>query len=76
MFEHEHHKKMTTSEIAAMLSTMLYHRRFFPYYVYNLIAGLDEEGISFMNWELPKTSWSVHSSVGKSQYDTFELKGL
>ncbi|XP_052673382.1 proteasome subunit beta type-1-like [Crassostrea angulata] len=44
MFEHEHHKKMTTSEIAAMLSTMLYHRRFFPYYVYNLIAGLDEEG--------------------------------
>ena len=49
MFEHEHHKKMTTSEIAAMLSTMLYHRRFFPYYVYNLIAGIDEDGNSIEN---------------------------
>ena len=26
MYEHEHGKKMTTKAIAAMLSTMLYHR--------------------------------------------------
>ena len=44
MYEHEHHKKMTTSAIAAMLSTVLYYRRFFPYYTYNILAGIDENG--------------------------------
>ncbi|XP_030853704.1 proteasome subunit beta type-1 [Strongylocentrotus purpuratus] len=44
MYEHEHHKKMSTTAIAAMLSTILYYRRFFPYYTYNILAGLDEEG--------------------------------
>lgn len=44
MYEHEHNKKMSTVAVAAMLSTMLYSRRFFPYYVYNIVAGLDEEG--------------------------------
>ncbi|KAJ8301001.1 hypothetical protein KUTeg_022520 [Tegillarca granosa] len=44
IYENEHHKKMSTTAIAAMLSTMLYYRRFFPYYVYNIVAGLDDEG--------------------------------
>lgn len=44
MYEHEHHTKMSSGAIAAMMSTMLYYRRFFPYYVYNIIGGLDEEG--------------------------------
>lgn len=44
MYEHEHNKKMSTTAVAAMLSTMLYSRRFFPFYVYNIVAGLDEEG--------------------------------
>ena len=35
---------MTSGAIAAMLSTILYGRRFFPYYVYNIIGGLDEHG--------------------------------
>lgn len=44
MFEQLHNKEMDTSSVAAMLSTILYYRRFFPYYVYNIVAGLDAEG--------------------------------
>lgn len=47
MYKHSNNKTMTTGAIAAMLSTILYSRRFFPYYVYNIIGGLDEEG---KNW--------------------------
>lgn len=44
MYRHDHQKEMSTSAIAAMLSTMLYYRRFFPYYTYNIVAGLDSDG--------------------------------
>ena len=44
MYEHEHQSKMVSGAIAAMLSTILYYRRFFPYYTYNIIGGLDQEG--------------------------------
>lgn len=44
MYSHEHHDVMSTTAIAQLLSTMLYWRRFFPYYVSNILAGLDEEG--------------------------------
>lgn len=44
MYEHEHGKKPNIGALAAMLSTILYYRRFFPYYVYNLLAGVDENG--------------------------------
>lgn len=50
MFEYEYYKKMIILEIVVMLLIMLYYRRFFFYYVYNLIVGLDEEGISFMKY--------------------------
>lgn len=44
MYGHDHNKEMTCNAVAAMLSKILYYRRFFPYYTYNIIAGLDEEG--------------------------------
>jgi len=44
MYEHEHNEEMSTEAIAALLSTMLYYRRFFPYYVYNIIGGIDNSG--------------------------------
>jgi len=46
MYRHEHNKDMTTMATAAMLSTILYYRRFFPYYVYNIVAGIDDEGMT------------------------------
>lgn len=47
MYKHSNNKTMSSGAIAAMLSTILYGRRFFPYYVYNIIGGLDEEGKYF-----------------------------
>ncbi|KAK7069290.1 Proteasome subunit beta type-1 [Halocaridina rubra] len=44
MYSHEHHDVMSTTAVAQLLSTMLYWRRFFPYYVSNILVGLDEEG--------------------------------
>ncbi|XP_049812673.1 proteasome subunit beta type-1 [Schistocerca nitens] len=44
MYLHEHQKPMATPAVAQMLSTMLYYKRFFPYYVSNILAGLDADG--------------------------------
>ncbi|XP_059170143.1 proteasome subunit beta type-1-like [Physella acuta] len=44
IFEKEHSKVMPTPSVSAMLSTILYYRRFFPFYTHNLVAGLDDDG--------------------------------
>lgn len=44
MYEFDHKTPPSPCAIAQMVATNLYYRRFFPFYVYNLIAGLDEEG--------------------------------
>jgi 20S proteasome subunit beta 6 len=44
MYQHEHLKEMSTAAVAQMVSVLLYNRRFFPYYVSNVVAGLDPSG--------------------------------
>lgn len=44
MYKDQHGKVMTTNAIAQLLSNLMYNRRFFPYYVSNILAGLDSDG--------------------------------
>ena len=43
-YQFNHRKPMSANAVAQLLSTTLYHKRFFPYYTFNLCCGLDEEG--------------------------------
>lgn len=44
MYLHEHLKPMSTNAVAQLVSTMMYHKRFFPYYTATILAGLDQDG--------------------------------
>ena len=44
MYKYQHNKKMSVKACAQRLATILYEKRFFPYYVHAILAGLDEEG--------------------------------
>ncbi|KAL0280186.1 UNVERIFIED_CONTAM: hypothetical protein PYX00_001559 [Menopon gallinae] len=44
MYYHDNNKIMTTPAVSQLISTVLYYRRFMPYLVYNLLAGLDGDG--------------------------------
>ncbi|KAF7456154.1 putative proteasome subunit beta type 1 [Cryptosporidium felis] len=44
IYEFEHNKVPSISAIAQLLSTILYSKRFFPYYSFCLLSGLDDEG--------------------------------
>lgn len=43
-YKHDHGSTMTSTAIAQMLSTTLYGRRFFPFYAFNIVGGLDKDG--------------------------------
>jgi len=45
MYQHAHRKEPNLTAIAQMLSEILYHKRFFPYYTFNVLAGVDDDGV-------------------------------
>lgn len=45
MYKYQHGKRMSVTAAAQRLSTMLYAKRFFPFYVHAILGGLDEDGV-------------------------------
>ena len=48
MYKYNHNRTMKTPATAQMLANMLYSKRFFPYSVRNILAGLDDKGTYLM----------------------------
>ena len=43
LYKHQHGGEPSIRSLARMLCTTLYGRRFFPFYTFNLLAGLDDD---------------------------------
>ncbi|KAL1518220.1 hypothetical protein ABEB36_001878 [Hypothenemus hampei] len=66
MYQQEHNKTMSTTACAQMLSIILYYKRFFPYYISNMLVGLDDEG---------KGCVYSYDPVGHCERRTFRASG-
>jgi 20S proteasome subunit beta 6 len=65
-YEHSHGRKMSSHAAAQLMSVTLYYRRFFPYYAFCMIAGLDEQG---------KGAVYGYDAVGSYKRDDYGVMG-
>lgn len=49
MYNYQHGKDVNVGSIAQLTSIVLYGRRFFPYYTFNILGGLDEHGTAILS---------------------------
>lgn len=45
LYKHHHGSEPSVKALSKLLSVTLYSRRFFPFYTFNLLAGINDEGL-------------------------------
>lgn len=48
MYRYEHNRTMSTSAASQLIANQLYSKRFFPYYVSNILIGLEPDGQGYV----------------------------
>ena len=51
LYKRDHDKECEPKSIAQLLAIMLYQKRFFPYYVWNIVAGIDKLGGAVFSYD-------------------------
>lgn len=62
-YHHNHNRKLDIRSAARLIQHMLYRKRFFPYYVSTIIAGIDSEGRGAVYSYDPVGSYERHASA-------------